>query len=164
MTSSRVTCSSVSVSGRRSTTWNFVGQPRSAGVKSHSTSSPVTSQPLRAAYISVVTATQPASEAASSSSGLGPSSAPPASVCSSMVSSWRPMRTLWRYPDWRVTVAFMAPSILRPHQRRYASGLNSSPVGTFGVKNVDFGGMFTPAAATSPIWPTPAPGRKNAAS
>ena len=32
---------------------------------------------------------------------------------------------------------------------RYSSGLNSSPVGTFGKKYVDLGGMFTPAAAIS---------------
>ena len=44
------------------------------------------------------------------------------------------------------------------------SGLNSSPVGTFGMKNVDFGGMFTPAAAISPICSTGVPRRKNAAS
>ncbi len=37
-------------------------------------------------------------------------------------------------------------------------------MGTFGTKNVDFGGMFTPAAAISPICSTLAPGRKKAAS
>ncbi len=37
-------------------------------------------------------------------------------------------------------------------------------MGTFGVKNVDLGGMFTPAAAISRIWLTGVPRRKNATS
>ena len=44
------------------------------------------------------------------------------------------------------------------------SGLNSSPVGTFGKKYVDFGGMLTPAAAMSWIWATGMPRRKKPAS
>ena len=39
------------------------------------------------------------------------------------------------------------------------SGLNSSPVGTFGKKYVDFGGMLTPAAAMSWICVTGIPRR-----
>ena len=35
------------------------------------------------------------------------------------------------------------------HTVDYDKGLKRSPVGTFGVKKVDFGGMFTPAAAIS---------------
>ncbi len=51
---------------------------------------------------------------------------------------------------------------LRPGNQ--ASGLNSSPVGTFGVKNVDFGGMFTPAVAISRMCSTGIGERKNPAS
>ncbi len=47
---------------------------------------------------------------------------------------------------------------------RYSSGLNSSPVGTLGKKYVDFGGMFTPAAAISRTCSTGVARRKNAAS
>jgi hypothetical protein len=83
MTLSLVTCSSVSVGGKRSTSENRVGQPRSAGVYSHATSRSPTSQPLRAAYISIVTAVHEARLAASSSCGLGPVSSPPWSCGSS---------------------------------------------------------------------------------
>ncbi len=64
-----------------------VGQPRSAGVYSQATSTPPMSQPLRVAYISIVTAVQEARLAASSSCGLGPESLPPVSVGSSMLKS-----------------------------------------------------------------------------
>src|SRR5215210_7832486 len=53
---------------------------------------PSTFQPLRLAYISIVIAVQEASEAASSSCGLGPWSEPPSSSGSSAVS--RCLRTL----------------------------------------------------------------------
>ena len=48
------------------------------------------SQPLRWAYISIVTAVQEASAAASSSCGLGPSSSPPVLAGSSTVRRWSP--------------------------------------------------------------------------
>lgn len=48
--------------------------------------------------------------------------------------------------------------------RSYASGFNSSPVSSLGKKNVDFGGMFSPAAATSLTWATGVGRMKNAAS
>ena len=67
-------CSSSRCGGILSTSSNLVGQPRSAGVYSTSTVRPLVSQPLRWAYISIVTAVHEASAAASSSCGLGPSS------------------------------------------------------------------------------------------
>src|SRR3954454_4346509 len=68
---------------------------------------PSTFQPLRLAYISIVIAVQEASEAASSSCGLGPSSWPPWSSGSSAV-RWC-LRTLSSWVNlsrWRAT-AFM---------------------------------------------------------
>src|SRR4051812_14778007 len=107
MTRRRSTCSSESDSGRRTTIPNRVGHPRSAGVYSHATSTPVMSQPLRLAYISIVTAVQEARLAASSSWGLGAVSVPPASCGSSIDSSWLRTLTTWRNPPSRVAVAFM---------------------------------------------------------
>src|SRR5947207_2434836 len=49
---------------------------------------PSTFQPLRLAYISIVIAVHEASEAASSSCGLGPRSSPPWSAGSSAVNAW----------------------------------------------------------------------------
>src|SRR3954464_900689 len=65
---------------------------------------PSTFQPLRLAYISIVIAVHDASEAASSSCGLGPSSSPPWSSGSSAVS--RCLRTLTscvNFSRWRAT-------------------------------------------------------------
>src|SRR3954453_12506296 len=65
---------------------------------------PSTFQPLRLAYISIVMAVQEASDAASSSCGLGPSSWPPWSSGSSAVS--RCLRTLTscvNFSRWRAT-------------------------------------------------------------
>src|SRR5687768_15486569 len=77
-------------------------RPRSAGAYSHSTARPSTSQPLRLAYISIVIAVHDASEAASSSCGLGPSSLPPwsfgssaVSVCERTLTSWRKFSSCW---------------------------------------------------------------------
>src|SRR5215208_7215539 len=63
---------------------------------------PSTFQPLRLAYISIVIAVHEASEAASSSCGLGPLSSPPelrgssaVSVCVRTLTSWR------RFSSWR---------------------------------------------------------------
>src|SRR5437762_2490253 len=64
---SRSTCSSGTSSGRRMTSWNLVGQPRSAGLYSTSTSTGPMSQPLRTAYISIVIAVHEARLTASSS-------------------------------------------------------------------------------------------------
>jgi hypothetical protein len=64
-----------------------VGEPRSAGAYSQCTSRPSRSQPLRSPYIFIVTAVHEASEAARSSCGLGPWSAPPISGISSTVRS-----------------------------------------------------------------------------
>src|SRR6476620_7827223 len=115
------------------------------------------SQRLRDAYISMVTAVHEARLAASSSCGLGPASLPPDSVGSSAVTSWLRIRTTWRKPSSRVAVAFILINLLPVV---YSSGLNRSPVGTLGKKNVDFGGMFTPAAATSRTWATGVARRK----
>src|SRR3954453_7108921 len=69
---------------------------------------PSTFQPLRLAYISIVIAVHDASEAASSSCGLGPSSWPPWSSGSSAVSRWLRTSTSWvNFARWRAT-AFMA--------------------------------------------------------
>src|SRR5262245_32009952 len=53
---------------------------------------------------------------------------------------------------------------VQPPDTRYSNGLNRSPVGTLGKKYVDFGGMFTPAAAMSRTCCTGVDLRKNAAS
>src|SRR3954462_9764349 len=71
---------------------------------------PPRSQPLRWAYISIVTAVQDASAAASSSSGSGPVSVPPMSARSSPDSSWLRILTVWRKPLSRVAVAFIGAS------------------------------------------------------
>src|SRR3954453_20495310 len=69
---------------------------------------PSTFQPLRLAYISIVIAVQEASEAASSSCGLGPSSSPPWSSGSSAVRWCLRTLTSWvNFSRWRAT-AFMA--------------------------------------------------------
>src|SRR3982751_3909947 len=65
------------------------------------------SQPLRAAYISIVTAVQDARLAASSSWGLGPVSLPPLSTGSSTPTSWPRILTTWRKPPSRLAVGFM---------------------------------------------------------
>src|SRR5690606_17172252 len=88
ITRSLATCSSVRWSERRSTRSNRVGVPRSAGWYSQSTSRGPMSHPLRWAYIAIVTAVQEASDAASSSCGLGPASSPPTSGSSSAVIRW----------------------------------------------------------------------------
>ena len=65
-------------------------------------------QPLRLAYISIVIAVQEASDAASSSCGLGPMSSPPESSGSSAVSRcWRTFRSCVNFSRWRAT-ALMA--------------------------------------------------------
>src|SRR5215216_3801807 len=53
---------------------------------------------------------------------------------------------------------------VQPPALRYSSGLKSNPVGTLGKKYVDFGGMFTPAAATSRTCATGVERSRNAAS
>src|SRR3954447_5991852 len=92
-------------------------QPRSAGVYVTSTRSPSTSQPLRLAYISIVIAVHEASEAASSSWGLGPSWAPPRSFGSSAVIVCEPILTSWRNPASRVADARMVPMLRSVSQR-----------------------------------------------
>src|SRR4051812_3051874 len=63
---------------------------------------PSTFQPLRLAYISIVIAVHDASEAASSSCGLGPSSWPPWSSGSSAVSRCLPTSMSWvNLSRWR---------------------------------------------------------------
>jgi hypothetical protein len=69
---------------------------------STSTRRPETSQLLRLAYISIVIATHDASDAASSSCGLGPVSSPPCSagssdviVCERTRMSWRRFSSCW---------------------------------------------------------------------
>jgi hypothetical protein len=112
MTCSFSTCSSLRLSGKRSTRLKRVGHPRSAAVYCAVTSMPPMSQPLRWAYISIVTAVHEARLAASSSWGSGPESPPPWSRGSSTVSSWLRTLTVWRYPASRVAVAFMAPRLV----------------------------------------------------
>src|SRR5687768_8611234 len=70
------------------------------------------SQPLRSAYICIVIAVQDASDAASSSSGLGPRSLPPMSSGSSAVSRWSRMRTSCSYLPLRMAIARMRPTLL----------------------------------------------------
>ena len=72
------------------------------------------SQPLRWAYISIVTAVHEASAAASSSCGLGPSSWPPDSTGSSTVRVWSPAFTSWvNFSRWRATARMERVSLLR---------------------------------------------------
>ena len=85
---------------------------------------PSTFQPLRLAYISIVIAVQEASEAASSSCGLGPMSSPPMSSGSSAV-----MRCLRTLTSWVNLLRWRGG---RAHQS--VSGLNTMPVSTFGKK------------------------------
>ena len=132
--------------GSRSTSLNWVGQPRSAGVYSHSTSTGPMSQPLRLAYISIVIAVHDARLAASSSCGLGPSSSPPCSGGSSAVSWWWRMSircvnvlVLRRAVAFIVLVASCIVAsprrlVVSVRRRAQSSGLNSSPVGTLGKK------------------------------
>src|SRR5215207_6623939 len=84
---------------------------------------PSTFQPLRVAYISIVIAVHEASEAASSSCGLGPSSSPPSSTGSSAVSWCLRILTSWRnFSAWRAEarmVAMLGPRVERvEHQAR----------------------------------------------
>src|SRR4051812_40010875 len=66
---------------------------------------------LRLAYISIVIAVQDASEAASSSCGLGPRSSPPDPSGSSAVRwCWRTLRSCVKFSRWRAT-AIMAESL-----------------------------------------------------
>src|SRR4051794_7492935 len=68
-------------------------------------------QPLRLAYISIVIAVQDASEAASSSCGLGPWSSPPVPSGSSAVRrGWRTLRSCVKFSRWRAT-ALMPESL-----------------------------------------------------
>src|SRR5919112_5144579 len=77
---------------------------------------PSTFQPLRLAYISIVMAVQEASEAASSSCGLGPRSWPPCSCGSSTVTWWPRTATSCVYFSRRrarARIALPAVEVLR---------------------------------------------------
>src|SRR4051794_6247921 len=68
-------------------------------------------QLLRLAYISIVIAVQEASEAASSSCGLGPMSSPPEPSGSSAVRRcWRTLRSCVKFSRWRA-MALMGMSL-----------------------------------------------------
>src|SRR3954454_21811178 len=69
------------------------------------------SQPLRSAYISMVIAVQEASDAARSSSGLGPTSRPPMSSGSSDTSRCSRTRTSCSYFPLRVAMARMGSNL-----------------------------------------------------
>src|SRR3954464_10911486 len=70
------------------------------------------SQPLRSAYVCIVIAVQEASDAASSSSGLGPMSLPPMSSGSSATSRRSPTRTSASHLPLRMAMARMGAMTL----------------------------------------------------
>ena len=105
------------------------------------------SQPLRSAYISIVIAVQ-AARLAGEQLQRARALVGRRRRSSGLVGGQLVLADLHRVAESvraRCGAAFMVRSIM-------TSGLNSSPVGTFGVKKVDLGGMFTPAAAISRIW------------
>src|SRR6478736_4016858 len=75
------------------------------------------SQPLRSAYISIVMAVQEASEAASSSSGLGPVSWPPMSSGSSATRRCSRTRSSCSYLPLRIAMARIGATMLLLVQR-----------------------------------------------
>src|SRR5215208_580383 len=101
MTRRRSTCSSLKAAGTWITTSNERGTLAWPYSMSTSTSSSPTSQPLRAAYISIVMAVQAASAAATVRVGEGPSLAPPATSGSSMTSRWPPWISTSCVNPWR---------------------------------------------------------------
>src|SRR5436190_11905891 len=130
MVISRWTWSSVSSGARRTTTSKRVGQPRSAGRYWQSTSTGPTSQPLRWAYISSVIAVQEASEAASSSWGLGAASSPPESRGSSAPTVWvRMVISCWRplSPRRRALAFIPDPSVAPRLETAYSSRVGAWP-------------------------------------
>src|SRR3954464_2102528 len=83
---------------------------------------PSTFQPLRLAYISIVIAVHDASEAASSSCGLGPSSRPPWSSGSSAVSRCLRTSTTWvNLSRWRALarMALTLGQLVEEHPREH---------------------------------------------